>query len=236
MLDEGVTAKAVAGIAKRVLVAEAMRRSSMASGRVNHSKVAALTGLTRTDVRTILHSNLATPSRSRTGLDRITRVVEGWQADPRFLSRRGKPRALPLGTTKGTFGDLVRRHSGDIPPRVVLQALIEKHRVIVKNRLVSLLPEKQPNRPTKRATQPPDVTPYIADILSAATSDRVKLTFAHRLELTADTDTLGTHLSDRVARTLSTAIAALGANVAHGGPAGGGVKLVVSVAVTEHHQ
>lgn len=234
MVDEGLTAKAVADIAKRVLVNEAARRSTMATGRVNHSKVAALTGLTRSEVRSLLKGQPLDLARKRTGLDRITRVIEGWHADPRFLSANGTPRTLNLGAKTGEFGDLVRRHSGDIPPRVVLEQLLEKNRVKIQRGQVRLLATKASTSETKAARQRPDVSPYVSDVLAAAASDRVKLTFAHRLELHASSESETHHLSDRVARTLSTAVAALRANAIDGADAQSGAKIVVSIAVTTH--
>lgn len=234
MVDDGLTAKAVADIAKRVLVAEAARRSKMATGRVNHSKVAALTGLTRSDVRSLLKGQTLNVERKGTGLDRISRVIDGWHVDPRFLSENGKPRALALGTKTGEFGDLVRRHSGDIPPRVVLEQLLERKRVrVVKDRVCLTVSKTKHSRQQSKG-QRQNVLPYISDVLSAATSDRVRLTFAHRLELPAGSEAETNHLSDRVARTLSTTIAALQANTLHGSNAPTGAKLVVSIAVTQH--
>ena len=234
MVDEGLTAKTVADIAKRVLVNEAARRSKMATGRVNHSKVAALTGLTRSDVRLLLKGQSSDATRKRTGLDRITRVIEGWHADSRFLSANGRPRALTLGAKAGEFGDLVRRHSGDIPPRVVLEQLLEKNRVKLQRGRVRLLASKVSVSESQTAKQRPDVAPYVSDVLAAAVSDRVKLTFAHRLELHARSESGVHHLSDRVARTLSTAVAALRANEADGVDVNTSTKLVISIAVTTH--
>jgi hypothetical protein len=234
MVDEGLTAKIVADIAKRVLVNEAARRSKMTTGRVNHSKVAALTGLTRSEVRSLLRGQPSDGTRKRTGLDRITRVVEGWHADSRFLSAHGKPRVLTLGAKAGEFGDLVRRHSGDIPPRVVLEQLLAKNRVKLQRGRVRLQASKASVSEPKASKQRPDVAPYVSDVLAAAVSDRVKLTFAHRLELHARSESEVHHLSDRVARTLSTAVAALRANETDGIDVNANTKLVISIAVTRH--
>lgn len=234
MLREGITAKAVSSMVKQALVAEAARQSSMGSGRVNNSKVAALTGLTRTEVRLMLRRGLDGSNRKRTDFDRITRVVKGWHTDLRFVSRAGKPRALRIGNAKGEFGDLVRRHSGDIPPRVVMEQLVQGRRAKIAKGLVRLIKPPSGNPRGKASQNLPDVTPYVMDVLSAAATEKVKLAFAHRLELYPATDSEGNYLSDRVARALSTTISALGANARQGQLTESQAKLVVSVAVTLH--
>lgn len=49
--------------------------------------------------------------------------MHGWFTDPRYIDELGSPRSLPmLGTA--SFDELVKRHSGDVPRRAVLDELI----------------------------------------------------------------------------------------------------------------
>ena len=233
LLDHGVTPHQIYDLLKKTIVSAASSRSLMASGKVNRSKVAALTGLTRAEVRTLLKARPAPSPTPRIGLDRATRVLEGWLTDPQFITRSGRPRVLKLNVPKGGFEELVRRHSGDIPPRVVLDQLTRRGHAQVSGHSVKLVSTEQPrNERTFHAL--PDVAPYVSDLLAAATSDHTRLTFAHRLELFPENDLGSQFLSDRAARTLATAISALSSSVRKDAPHSFHTKIVVSVAVTAH--
>jgi hypothetical protein len=56
-------------------------------------------------------------------LHRASRVMNGWLTDPEFVSRGGRPRPIPLKGERGSFQALVKRYSGDIPPRAMLDEL-----------------------------------------------------------------------------------------------------------------
>jgi hypothetical protein len=65
-------------------------------GRTNVSRIAAMTGLTRKEVRQLLQileakGRLVAPSASR---QRTARVLEAWRTDPLYLDDRGRPRVL----------------------------------------------------------------------------------------------------------------------------------------------
>lgn len=49
--------------------------------------------------------------------------MHGWFADARYVDAAGKPRALPM-TGPASFDELVRKYSGDIPRRAVLDELL----------------------------------------------------------------------------------------------------------------
>ncbi len=208
LLDSGVTPSQVAEIAKDALVAQASRGAYMATGRVNHSKVAALTGLSRAEVR----RKLAEASRSKRvplrALDRTSRVIAGWRRDPDFLRRDGTPRSLPLKDTADGFPALVRRHSGDIPPRAVLDAMLSRGLATQSNNTVSL--RRNPtDRPVASTAALTEAIPYIGALLSTASSRDSKLSYAHALEFVADDAADEILLTDHLVRTLATAIGAM---------------------------
>jgi Family of unknown function (DUF6502) len=55
-------------------------------------------------------------------MHRASRVLFGWYHDPDFLDEQGVPKSLPM-EGKHSFRALVRRYSGDIPTRAMLDEL-----------------------------------------------------------------------------------------------------------------
>jgi hypothetical protein len=210
MFAHGITPATITDLAKNALVISAARNARMSTGRVNQSRVAAVTGLTRAEVR----RRLAAPSRlappSSRALDRSARVVAGWLRDPAFLDRHGKPRKLTLNAGAYSFAELVRLHSGDVPPRVVLEQLKTRGLVRLETNGVSLR-----SRRKAFGGAPPsallDVFPYVSDLLSTAATERGRLAYAQRVHMIADTESQAILLTDRVVRTLAATSAALAA-------------------------
>jgi len=121
LLPRGMTPKRFAAMARSAFVQAASDMSKLRNGRVNHSRVAAQTGLTRADVKRLLKYNaFASTNRGQTALER---VMDGWRADREFLNHTGNPELLPVSGARGSFERLVRKHGGDIPHRAVLDEL-----------------------------------------------------------------------------------------------------------------
>ena len=121
LLPRGMTPRVFAALARTAFVQAASDMSKLRNGRVNHSRVAAQTGLTRADVKRLLGSNtLASTNRGQTAVER---VIDGWRADREFLSCAGEPRLLPISGARRSFARLVRKYGGDIPHRAVLDEL-----------------------------------------------------------------------------------------------------------------
>lgn len=94
-------------------------------GRTNVSRIAAMTGLTRKEVRHLLqileaNSKLVPPTASR---QRTARVLEAWRTDPLYLDDRGRPRPLTVAGEEPSFRSLVRSYAGDVTPTSVLREL-----------------------------------------------------------------------------------------------------------------
>jgi hypothetical protein len=121
LLPRGMTPRLFAALARTAFVQAASDMSKLRNGRVNHSRVAAQTGLTRADVKRLLESN-AFASTNR-GQAAVERVVDGWRADSEFLNDVGKPRRLPISGARRSFARLVRKYGGDVPHRAVLDEL-----------------------------------------------------------------------------------------------------------------
>ncbi len=93
--------------------------------KVNYSRLAVITGLTRKEVsllvRKIKGNGRAPASDSRE--QRALGVVRGWRMDPRFHDDRGRPAALALTSGRHNFGTLVKAYARDVTPMSVLTEL-----------------------------------------------------------------------------------------------------------------
>lgn len=89
------------------------------------SRAAVVTGLTRKEVRRLMTPIGVTDEGAGRAYNRAARVVTGWVRDSEFHGDNGQPAELLLDDIPNTpcFGALVRRYSGDMPMRAVLDEL-----------------------------------------------------------------------------------------------------------------
>lgn len=88
------------------------------------SRVAMLTGLSRKEVLRVKRLSHLVDGEAVSQLGRSVRVINGWTHDQRFMDGCGNPRVLAFDNDETSFSTLVRLHSGDIPPRTVLDELL----------------------------------------------------------------------------------------------------------------
>lgn len=110
-------------LAKRVYVESAMHDFAIADKRPSVSRASILTGLTRKDVQQLLAQPHAGPTVGESGHNRAARVLTAWLRDTMFRGTDGKPRVLAMNGDDG-FAALVKRYSGDMPARAVLDELV----------------------------------------------------------------------------------------------------------------
>jgi hypothetical protein len=116
-----MTPKWFGELARWAFVKAVADTSRLRNGRVNHSRVAAQTGLTRADIKRLLKQG-AFESTKR-GLTAVEKVVSGWRTDPEFASRSGQPKRLRISGSPGSFAHLVKKYGGDVTHRAVLDEL-----------------------------------------------------------------------------------------------------------------
>jgi hypothetical protein len=129
----GLSAAEFAQLAKRAYAAAAAAEVMAGGRKVNYSRVAVLTGLTRREVRALLENPTKPLEVYEFQRQRGNRVRSGWHEDPEFLDRKGKPAPLPLDGPKASFRALVKRYSGDVTP-VALLAELERVKAVKKRR------------------------------------------------------------------------------------------------------
>ena len=131
LIAQGVTHAELSETAKEVYVEVALRHFE-AEGRVNKSRVAILTGLTRKEVKNVIDRAQSEDGPEKT-YSRPERVLTGWYSDPKFQGPYGTPLELPYeskDSEQQTFISLVRQYSGDMAPRQILNQLVESGSVV----------------------------------------------------------------------------------------------------------
>lgn len=123
---------------KRAYVRAAMDEAYSTNSRINYSKLAVVTGLTRKEVSALvghIEGSRSRPSRASKE-QRALRVIRGWRMDPRFHDETGRPAQLPLRAGRRDFAALVKAYAGDVTPMSVL-AELERLNLVMLNRAKS---------------------------------------------------------------------------------------------------
>ena len=188
LIPLSITPSMFSKLARAAFVRAAADRSRLRNGRINHSKVAALTGLPRKEIARILKW----PARSDGDLKTLTpteRVLQGWLTDRRFLSRQGRPKSLTTFGRAPSFVRLVKEYGGDISPRAVLEELVASRIVCGAGRHVELRSSKLP-KPRTDLGSLARVIPTLVDSLRIASSHpAIPIdSYLYRLSLYADTE------------------------------------------------
>lgn len=117
-LAQGLTLQSLTELTKHALAGAAMRADPAAS----MSQISVRTGVHRKDLRRIADRPSPRAARSP-GAE----VFARWLADPRYLTRRGRPRVLPrvaAGDDEPSFDALAASVTTDVHPRAVLEELV----------------------------------------------------------------------------------------------------------------
>jgi hypothetical protein len=131
LIAQGVTHAEFSETAKEVYVEVALRHFEDEE-KVNKSRVAILTGLTRKEVKNVIDRALSSGLNERT-YSRPARVLTGWYSDPAFQGPYGIPLEIPYDAQEEgapSFVSLVRQYSGDMAPRQMLNQLLESGSVL----------------------------------------------------------------------------------------------------------
>ena len=149
-LRNHVSHRTFAELAKQVYVEVANAEFGITGKKQSISRIAILTGLTRKEVQRLLAQSPGTESVVEEEYNRASRVITGWVRDPDFGDGKGHPHPLRMEGKRASFSELVKRYSGDIPVRAMLDELLRVGAVKqLKDGRISLLsrgyiPQKGP--------------------------------------------------------------------------------------------
>lgn len=122
-LRQGLSAEAFEEVVRRVYVDVAEQDFALAGKKQTTSRIGVLTGLNRKEVARLKKVPLANGEAQPASQNRIERVVSAWLSDASFHDEKGDPRPLAF-QGDGSFSELVRRYSGDMPARAVADELL----------------------------------------------------------------------------------------------------------------
>ncbi len=236
LLPCGITPRTFSELARQAFACAAARISQHSNEKINYSRIAALTGLSRADVKRLLQSSNRTSLALRFTQMPIERVLQGWREDRRFLGKDGTPKVLRISGTSNSFAALTRLYGGDVPHRAILEELRRIGAVRQVGQNVTLVRRERP-----RVASLMSALPGIIDGIRGASA--VEGSRAHpamyRLTIPAKSELDLTLVRERCISTVATMLNGLGESL--GGqltrPAqsrGGSQQFVVTVLLAQN--
>jgi Family of unknown function (DUF6502) len=136
LLRNGTSYLEFAEVARQVFVDVAGRDFTLPKRKISLSRIAIMTGLSRKEVARLVREGQAKRvAQETTELNRVGRVLQGWYTDSEFTGPYGVPLDLKFddGPRRATFSELVRRYSGDMPARAMLDELLRVGAARIEN-------------------------------------------------------------------------------------------------------
>lgn len=126
LLRNGTSYLEFTEVARQVFVDVAGRDFTLPNRKISLSRIAIMTGLSRKEVARLAREGKKKKAVGSSILNRVTRVLQGWYTDPDFTGPYGVPLDLQFDDVgrKSSFSELVRRYSGDMPARAMLDELL----------------------------------------------------------------------------------------------------------------
>lgn len=124
LLRNNVSHRTFSELAKVAYVEVANAEFGIVGKKQTVSRIAILSGLTRKEVQRLLAQTPDTDSVVEEEYHRASRVITGWVRDPDFGDGKGHPHPLRMEGKRTSFNELVKRYSGDIPVRAMLDELL----------------------------------------------------------------------------------------------------------------
>ncbi len=165
LIAAGITSKRYAAMSRLAYFTAASSHARFGNDRLNQSAVAAMTGLTRVQVRSFAKQIRPSPNETP---DRIDIIIEGWTTDPAFTNADSLPKPLRLSGGGKNFLALARLYGGDLPARSLLRELQRHGLVSVRDGLVSLRRSAVRNRAESRLRF---ISKVMADLIRQETRD-----------------------------------------------------------------
>ena len=130
LLKAGVNYKQFAKITREVYVEVATDDFGISGRKTNTSRVAILTGISRSEVTKIKkkHEDDGEIEIPQT-VNNAGRLLSGWHVDPGYQDENGKPKELLVDGPQPNFKSLMNKYGGDIPLTAMLKELISVNAV-----------------------------------------------------------------------------------------------------------
>jgi hypothetical protein len=123
MLRNGMSFAAFCNIAKWVYVDTAAREFGLNGRTSSTSRISVITGLSRKEVKRVRDEAHPQDNSLSDRYSRAARVIAAWRREGDYTDESGNPLILALTGEEPSFAGLVRKFSGDMPFRAVLDEL-----------------------------------------------------------------------------------------------------------------
>jgi hypothetical protein len=90
----------------------------------SNSKIAAMTGISRHEIKLLLESPLPDESESIFKHAKAARVISGWLNDSLYIDAQGKPLSLNIEGEDPSFTNLINKYCGDLPSKPIMEELL----------------------------------------------------------------------------------------------------------------
>ncbi len=127
LLRQGISYGEFSEVIKGVYVEIALKDFKVTGRKATRTRVAVMTGLTRKEVKRVIDEAQKGGFELKSNFNRLMRVLVGWHTDADFIGPYGMPLELKYETAnpaEPTVSMLVKRFSGDMSPRSILDELI----------------------------------------------------------------------------------------------------------------
>ncbi|MEO8465093.1 MAG: DUF6502 family protein [Gammaproteobacteria bacterium] len=124
LLRSGVGFKEFAELSRIAFVEVASRDYGLRGRPTNLSRVAAMTGITRKQVKRLRNVQARYEDDIRIEFGLLNDILERWYTDRKFLDREGRPKPLPMHGRRLSFANLVKACAGDLPAGAVRVELL----------------------------------------------------------------------------------------------------------------
>ena len=124
ILHHGISYKTFMEEAKKVFIEVAEQEFALQGRKQSAARVAIVTGISRKEISRIQNTSVQEAKENRDSFNRAARVISAWVSDPEFQVTPGQPMELSIDGASPTFGDLVRKSSGDMLVRAMLDELV----------------------------------------------------------------------------------------------------------------
>ena len=124
LLRNGVSFNTFSDLAKWTYIDIAAKEFGIEGRKQSTSRVSVITGLSRREVMRVRKLPRPDVTASTERHNRAARVIAAWRRESDFLDAKGNPALLPMEGPGATFSELVKRFSGNVPPRAILDELI----------------------------------------------------------------------------------------------------------------
>jgi hypothetical protein len=139
LLRNGIAYGQFAELARKVFVDVAATEFPGKRNKQTISHIAALTGLTRKEVKKMLETVYTNPTDSDKRYNRATRLISAWLQDPKYQDAQGQPAVLNIMDGETSFASLVRTHSGDMTIQSMLNLLVNAGTIKNENGRIRLI-------------------------------------------------------------------------------------------------